>query len=108
MLSGIPTAGIQRPFVCPNLLDHPSNEQSAGLRFERLPADSSVRLIDRLPQLWGVAGSFPPAALAARCATLQLVCDSGGSATDGSGNGSYSVALFDENFYGTSLFSPKI
>jgi hypothetical protein len=108
MLSGVSIAGVQRPFVLPNLLDYPNNEGFAGLRFERLPTDRPVGLIHCLSECGRVAGWFSSAALSGRRTALQLVCDSGRGATDGSRNGSYSETLFDENFNGASLLSPKM
>ena len=106
MLSGVSIAGVQRPFVLPNLLDYPNNEGFAGLRFERLPTDRPVGLIHCLSECGRVAGWFSSAALSGRRTALQLVCDSGRGATDGSRNGSYSETLFDENFNGATLFRP--
>lgn len=92
----------------PNLLDYPNNEGFAGLRFERLPTDRPVGLIHRLSECGEKPGGFPLLLFLGRRTALQLVCDSGSAATDGSRNGSYSETLFDENFNGASLLSPKM
>lgn len=96
--------------MLPNLLDYPNNEGFAGLRFERLPTDRPVGLIHCLSECGRrVAGWFflccSFGAAAPRCSSFVTM---EGAAADGSRNGSYSETLFDENFNGASLLSPKM